>query len=97
MEGGGFENLEIKGAPFQVRPPNFSRGGWTLIKEMHSPGFEKYHILKFFACGSLLFAYLMTQFSKIFHLQRAYNQLLVIILVNNFSNVKNNISLDDET
>ena len=23
---GGFENLEIKGAPFQVRPRNFSRG-----------------------------------------------------------------------
>ena len=23
---GGLENLEIKGAPFQVRPPNFSGG-----------------------------------------------------------------------
>ena len=23
---GGFENLEIKGAPFQVKPPNFLRG-----------------------------------------------------------------------
>ena len=44
---GGFENLEIKRAPSQIRPPNFSRGrGWILIKEMHFPGFEKYHISK---------------------------------------------------
>ena len=66
---GGFDNLEIKRAPFQVRQPNFSRGGWILIKEMHSPGFEKYRISKFLACGGLflfVFAYLMNQFSKFF-------------------------------
>ena len=28
---------------------------WTLIKEMYSPGFEKYHISKKIACGRLLF------------------------------------------
>ena len=41
--------MEIRGAIFQVRPPIFSRGvwGWILIKEMHSSGFEKYHISKF--------------------------------------------------
>ena len=64
---------------------------------MHSPGFEKCHIIKHFACGGLLFfvfAYLMSQFSK---LQRAFDQRLVIIVVNKFSNVKNSISLDDET
>jgi len=60
--------LEIKGAPFQVRPPNFSRVGWILIKEMHSLGFEKYHISKNFAGGGLffVFAYLLSQFSKNF-------------------------------
>ena len=65
---GGFENLEIEGAPFQFRPPNFSRK-CTLLD------------LK----------------NTIFHLRWAFNQLLVIIVVNNISNVKNNISVDDET
>ena len=36
--------MEIQGASFQVRPSNFSRGGWILIKEMYSPGLEKYHV-----------------------------------------------------
>ena len=52
---GDFENLEIKGVPFQVRPPNYSRGGWILIKDMHSPGFEKYYVSKKVAYGGLLF------------------------------------------
>ena len=63
---------------------------------MHSPGFEKYNISKNFACDRLLFsvfAYLMRQFSKIFQLQRAFNRLLVIIVVNN-SNVKKTYYLE---
>ena len=34
--GGGFREFRNSGATFQVKPPIFSRWGWTLIKEMHS-------------------------------------------------------------
>ena len=67
---------------------------------MHSPGFDKYYISKFFACGkrlSFVFTYLMSQFSKKNRLQRVFNQLVVIIVENNISIVKNSIALDDET
>ena len=49
------------------------------MKEMLSPGFEKYHFSKIFACGGLLFfvfAYLMGQFSKIVHLDIPFFALL---------------------
>ena len=38
---GGFENFEIQGAPFVIRPPNFSRGDWIFIMKMQFSGFKK--------------------------------------------------------
>ena len=69
---GGFENSEIKGAPFQIRHLIFQGGldSQFFIKEMHSPGFEKDHISTIFACGGLLFLvfeYFMNKFSNIFN------------------------------
>ena len=73
---------KLKGHLFRSGHLIVQEGGWILINEIHSPGFE-----------STIFQ----NFSKNIRLQRAFNQLLVIIAVTNFSNVKNTISLDDET
>ena len=59
---GGFENLEIKGAPFQVRPPNFSRGELDSHK-----GNAFFWRATFFAS-----AYFMGQLSKNVRLQQAF-------------------------
>ena len=84
---GGFKNLEIKGVNFQVRPPYFSRGSWTLIKG-----------------NTLSWIWKVPYDFKMFRLRRAKflcfciyiwwdnNQVLVIIVASNFSDVKNNIS-----
>ena len=61
----GFENLKIKEAPFQVRPPYFSRGDWILKKEMHSPGFEKYYIQLFLPAAAYFLHIFWVHYQKI--------------------------------
>ena len=49
------------------------------------PYFKKMPAVSYF---NLFFAYMMRQFSRIYHLQQALNQVLVIIVGYNFSNCK---------
>ena len=138
-EGRVLENLEIRGPLFRPGHLIFQGGGgWNLIKEMHPPGFEKYHI----SCDHVALSKYLTY--RISYLQRyqvnhwssaycdpthqniAWTTLNVLISssrcsvhcppygessalpsptlvsgsrfpVNNYSNVKNSISLDNET
>ena len=85
----GFSRIwKLRGHLFRSGHLIFSRGVWFFCRKCTVLDFmSTYHISKFFAYGGLLFfvfAYLISQLSKIFHLQRAFNQLLVIIVVNNF-------------
>ena len=96
----GLKNIEIQGAPFVIRPPNFSRGVWIFVIKMQSPGFKMCQNSKNFlpAAGhfSLFLHSYYFNFQKTTCQQRAFTHLLLIFVVTNTINVKNNISIHEE-